>query len=257
MLKDSAELDKVKRKILADPARYIFPKVGESKNTNDKKPDADTEIDEDLIYMTLYKPSRPISQAGCTSNTDWSPAPVRHCLNRPSSDQRKTNSNANFASRQDLVQAHLDNSVLLRMISDLRDKGKNNALCILVTCAMQLGCNIPDWCRQELPLVGLPPEGKARFAKALREYRNGIPHPFNSKSLDVTVDTGNPFYQESEIFRMELEDVPAGEEITQDNTTIESIYGDSNQPVDVCGNCGAEKCDDGSKLKRCVGCKER
>jgi hypothetical protein len=156
-----------------------------------------------------------------------------------------------------LVQAHLDNGVLMRMINDLHDKGRNNTLCILIACAMQLGCNIPDWCRQELPLVGLPPEGKARFAKALCDYRNGIPYPFNSKSLDVTVDTGNPFYQKSEIFWMELEEVPAGEEITKDNTTTERIYGAFNQPVDVCGNCGAGQCDDGSKLKRCVGCKER
>jgi hypothetical protein len=178
-------------------------------------------------------------------------------VNRSPSSQSQSSSSANFALRQDLVQAHLDSGVLLRMISDLRNKGKNNALCILIACAMQLGCNIPDWCRQGLPLVDLPPGGKARFVKALREYRNGIPYPFNSKGLDVTVNTGNPFYQESEIFWMELEDVPAGEEINQENTTIERIYGDFNLPVDVCGNCGAGQCDDDSELKRCVGCKER
>ncbi|KAI4848768.1 hypothetical protein E4T44_03746 [Aureobasidium sp. EXF-8845] len=165
ILDDSAELDKVKQKILASPARYTFLKIEKPDDTNDKKSNADNEIDEGLIHMSLYKPAHP--------------------------------------------------------------------------------------CRQGLPLVDPPPEGKARFVKALREYRNGIPYPFNSKGLDVTVNTGNPFYQESEIFWMELEDIPAGEEINQENTTIERIYGDFNLPVDVCGNCGAGQCDDGSKLKRC------
>ncbi|CAD0081981.1 unnamed protein product [Aureobasidium vineae] len=141
---------------------------------------------------------------------------------------------------KDLVQQHLDSGVLMRMINDLRGKGQGNALCLLIACAMQLGCNIPDWCCQELTLVykkcRLPPDGE---------------------SLDLTVSTGNPFYKESEIFWMRLEDVPAGEEITQQNTTIERVYGDFNHPVDICGNCAGQQCDDGSKLKRCAGCKER
>jgi hypothetical protein len=159
------------------------------------------------------------------------------------------------------VREHLDDGILMRMISDLRDEGKRNALCLLVACAMQLGCNIPDECRQELVQTykkcRLPPVGEARFAKALGEYRNGIPYPFNSKGLTLTAETGNPFYKESEITWMTLEEVPAGEEITQKNTTIERVYADFNQPIDVCGNCGAGQCDDGSKLKRCAGCKER
>jgi hypothetical protein len=109
---------------------------------------------------------------------------------------------------------------------------------------MQFGCTIPDECRQELVQTykkcRFPPVGEARFAKALGGYRNGI-----------------PYYKESEITWMTLEEVPAGEEITQENTTIERVYADFNQPVDVCGNCGAGQCDDGSKLKRCAGCKER
>jgi hypothetical protein len=119
---------------------------------------------------------------------------------------------------KDLVQAHLDSGVLLRMISNLRDKGQGNALCLSIACSMQLGCNVPDWCRQELVQVykkcRLPPIGEARFAKALVDYRNGIPYPFNSKGLKLTAETGNPFYQESEITWMTLEEVPAGEEIT-------------------------------------------
>lgn len=143
------------------------------------------------------------------------------------------------------------------MIDDLRARGQNKALCLLIACAMQLGCNIPDRCRQGLALGGLPSEGKVRFAKALRDYRNGISYPFNSKGLYLTMSTGSPSYDESEIFWMGLEDVPAGEEITQANTTIERVHGDFNQPVDVCGNCGTSHCDDGSELKRCTGCKER
>jgi hypothetical protein len=159
------------------------------------------------------------------------------------------------------VREHLDSGVLMGMISDLRDKGKRNALCLFIACAMQLGCTIPDECRQELVQTykkcRLPPVGEARFAKALGEYRNGIPYPFNSKGLTLTAETGNPFYKESEITWMTLEEVPAGEDVTQENTTIERVYADFNQPVDVCGNCGAGQCDDGSKLKRCAGCKER
>ncbi|KAI5209447.1 hypothetical protein E4T39_00931 [Aureobasidium subglaciale] len=165
------------------------------------------------------------------------------------------------ASHPDLVREHLDSGVLARMVETLRDEGRGNALCLLAACAMQIGCEIPDWYRQELLVIyktsRLPPVGEVRFGKALRDYRNGIPYPFNSKGLNLTASTGNPHYQESEIIWMRLEDVPAGEEITQQNTTIERIYGDFNQPVDVCGNCGADQCDDGGKLKRCAGCKER
>ncbi|KEQ67566.1 uncharacterized protein M437DRAFT_80210 [Aureobasidium melanogenum CBS 110374] len=218
MLNDSADLNKVEEKIVADRARYSFPSE-EKEESSDKEFDAD-DIEDDDIYMTLYNPSHP-----------------------------------------DLVQQHLDSGVLTHMINNLRDKGQGNALCLLIACAMQLGCTIPDWCRQELILIyqkcRLPPEGAIRFGKALHEYRNGIPYPFNSKGLHLTVSTGNPSYKESEITWMRLEDVPAGEEITQENTTIERVYGDFNQPVDVCGNCGARNCDDGSPLKRCAGCKER
>lgn len=145
-------------------------------------------------------------------------------------------------------------------INNLDDKGQGHALYLLVALAMQLGCNIPDWCRQELILTyqrcRLPPEGEVRFGKALRDYRNGIPYLFNCKGLQITAETGNPFYKESELFWMRFGVVPVGEEITQENTTIECVYGDSNQTVDVCGNCGAKQCDNGGSLKRCAGCKE-
>ncbi|KAI4722314.1 hypothetical protein E4T48_01508 [Aureobasidium sp. EXF-10727] len=220
MLNEAADLDKVRQKIVANPARYSFRKAAKPEDASDKETDADHDIDDDDIYMTLYNPSHP-----------------------------------------DLVQQHLDSGVLMRMINDLRDKGQGNALCILIACAMQLGCNIPDWCREELILVykkcRLPHEGVVRFGKALHDYHSGIPYPFPSKGLDLTVSTGNPFYKESEIFWMKLEEVPAGEEITQQNTTIKRVYGDFNHPVDVCGSCGAKECADGSKLKRCAGCKER
>ncbi|KAH0388744.1 hypothetical protein KCU92_g470, partial [Aureobasidium melanogenum] len=219
MLDDAADLNEVKKKIIADRARYSF-KSEEKEEASNKDADTDDNTEDDDIYMTLYNPSHP-----------------------------------------DLVQQHLDSGVLTRMINNFRDKGQGNALCLLIACAMQLGCNVPDWCRQELILTyqkcRLPPEGEVRFGKALRDYRNGIPYPFNCKGLNLTVNTGNPFYKESEIFWMRLEEVPAGEEITQENTTIERVYGDFNQPVDVCGNCGAKQCDDGSPLKRCAGCKER
>ncbi|KAI5208770.1 hypothetical protein AUEXF2481DRAFT_6343 [Aureobasidium subglaciale EXF-2481] len=85
----------------------------------------------------------------------------------------------------------------------------------------------------------LPPEGVVRFGKALRDYRNGVPYSYITKGLLQTFSSGSPTYQESEVFWMRLEDVPAGEEITQQNTSLERIRGDFNQPVDVCGNCGA------------------
>jgi hypothetical protein len=62
ILDDSAELDKVKQKILASPARYTFLKIEKPDDTNDKKSNADNEIDEGLIHMSLYKPSHPVSQ---------------------------------------------------------------------------------------------------------------------------------------------------------------------------------------------------
>ncbi|KAH0003481.1 hypothetical protein KCU78_g13878, partial [Aureobasidium melanogenum] len=163
MLDDAANLNEVKKKIIADQARYSF-KSEKEEESSDKDANSDDNTEDDDIYMTLCNPSHP--------------------------------------------------------------------------------------CR-------LPPEGEVRFGKALRDYRNGIPHPFNCKGFNLTVNTGNPFYKESEIVWMRLEEVPVGEEITQENTTIERVYGDFNKPVDVCGNCGAKQCDDGSPLKRCAGCKER
>ncbi|CAD0086412.1 unnamed protein product [Aureobasidium mustum] len=211
MLDDSADLNRVKEKILADRARYSFPKT-EKKNASDKDSDAGDNTEDDHIHMSLYNSSHP-----------------------------------------ELILTY-------------------------------------QKCR-------LPPEGEVRFGKALRDYRNGVPYPFNSKGLQLTAETGNPFYKESEIFWMRLEEVPAGEEITQENTTIERVYGDFNQPVDVCGNCGtklycgktcqkvhtpkhsclcpgfrkaheeqpadacgncgAKQTKDGSALKRCARCKNR
>lgn len=151
--------------------------------------------------------------------------------------------------------------MLVQMINDLLGKGQGNSLCLLIACAMELGCNIPDWCREELLLkykkCHLPPDGEVRFAKALRDYRNGIPYNFHSKNLGLTMETGNPYYDESEFTFMNLEDVPAGEEITQENTTLERQYYDFNHPIDTCGNCSAKQCTDGSNLKRCAGCKKR
>ncbi|TIA34562.1 hypothetical protein D6C83_06767 [Aureobasidium pullulans] len=229
LLDESADLNKVKEKILADPAKYSFKKQPTKAKEGDSASDSYMDMDDkedaasdepDDLYLTLY-------------NSDY----------------------------PDLLQQHLDSGVFIRMVNDLRDKGRGNALCLLTACAMQLGCQIPDWCRQELVAsykkCRLPPVGEARFGKALLEYRNGVPYPFNSKGLNLTVNTGNPHYQESEITWMRLEKVPVGEEITQQNTTIERTRFDFNRPVDVCGNCGAQQCEDGSNLKRCAGCKER
>jgi hypothetical protein len=38
------------------------PKVEKSEDASDKEEDADDEIDNDHIYMTLYNPSHPVSQ---------------------------------------------------------------------------------------------------------------------------------------------------------------------------------------------------
>jgi hypothetical protein len=70
ILDDSAELDKVKQKIVADPAKYTFPKIENPEDTNDKKPDTDDGIDEDLIHVSLYKPSHPVSQVRCKGDKD-------------------------------------------------------------------------------------------------------------------------------------------------------------------------------------------
>jgi hypothetical protein len=64
MLDDLADLDKVKQKILANPTKYSFPKVEKSENASDKEEEADDEIDNDHIYMTLYHSSHPVSQLG-------------------------------------------------------------------------------------------------------------------------------------------------------------------------------------------------
>ena len=210
-LSHDAGLDKVKRKILANPSKYAFK--------DDKTQDENAKPNKD-IYLTLYQPSHP-----------------------------------------DLVQEYLNDGVLLRMINDLRNKGKGYSLCILIACAMQLGCNIPDWCRQELLLVykkcHLPPEGEIQLHSALQTYRSGVPHPFCAKSLIETANSGNPSYDEEDVIFMNLENVPSGEEVTQQNTSIEPLEGDFNHPVDTCGNCGARQCQDGTILRRCAGCKER
>ncbi|KAG9702478.1 hypothetical protein KCU73_g18294, partial [Aureobasidium melanogenum] len=54
MLDDAADLNEVKKKIIADRARYSF-KSEEKEEASNK--DADTEDDD--IYMTLYNPSHP------------------------------------------------------------------------------------------------------------------------------------------------------------------------------------------------------
>ncbi|KAH0143956.1 hypothetical protein KCU67_g13312, partial [Aureobasidium melanogenum] len=56
MLDDAADLNEVKKKIIADRARYSF-KSEEKEEASNK--DADTEDDD--IYMTLYNPSHPVS----------------------------------------------------------------------------------------------------------------------------------------------------------------------------------------------------
>ncbi|KAI5246822.1 hypothetical protein E4T43_02506 [Aureobasidium subglaciale] len=147
------------------------------------------------------------------------------------------------ASHPVLVREHLDSVVLERMIVELRVQKRGNALCLLAACAMQLGFTCPL--------------SEVRFGKALRDYRNGVPCSYITKGLQQIFSSGCPTYQESEVFWMRLEDVPTSEEITQHNTSLERIRCDFNQPVDVCGNCGAGQCGDGSKLKRCVGCKKR
>ena len=67
MLNDSADLEKVKQKILANPTKYSFPKAGKSEDTGDKEADGDDDIDQDHIYMSLYNPSHPVSQNKLTA----------------------------------------------------------------------------------------------------------------------------------------------------------------------------------------------
>lgn len=132
------------------------------------------------------------------------------------SDKKRVFMSVYVPSHPDLVQQHLNTGVLVRMINDLYAKRSWHSLCLLVACAMQLGCNIPDWCREELTWkykkCHLSPDGEVSFGKALRDYRNGTPYPFNSEGLDCTIYTGNSYYDKSEIAWMALEDVPAGEE---------------------------------------------
>lgn len=65
MLNDSADLEKVKQKILANPTRYSFPKTEKAKDTSDKEANGDNDIDKDHIYMSLYNPSHPVSRSKC------------------------------------------------------------------------------------------------------------------------------------------------------------------------------------------------
>lgn len=57
MLDDAADLNEVKKKIIADRARYSF-KSEEKEEPSNK--DADAAEDDD-VYMTLYNPSHPVS----------------------------------------------------------------------------------------------------------------------------------------------------------------------------------------------------
>lgn len=65
MLNDVADLDKVKQEILANPAKYAFPKIEKPEDSSDKQADTDNNIDDDHIYMSLYNPSHPVSNLGC------------------------------------------------------------------------------------------------------------------------------------------------------------------------------------------------
>jgi hypothetical protein len=85
-LNDSADLDKVRQKILADPARYTFPKIEKSEDAKDQKQDADIGIDEDLIYMTLNNPSHPVSQLEPMSATNCLGVSICVCLCSYSAD---------------------------------------------------------------------------------------------------------------------------------------------------------------------------
>lgn len=58
MLDDAADLNEVKKKIIADRARYSF-KSEEKEEASNK--DADTDTEDDDIYMTLYNSSHPVS----------------------------------------------------------------------------------------------------------------------------------------------------------------------------------------------------
>lgn len=58
MLDDAADLNEVKKKIIADRARYCF-KSEEKEEASNK--DADTDTEDNDIYMTLYNPSHPVS----------------------------------------------------------------------------------------------------------------------------------------------------------------------------------------------------
>ncbi|KAH0143696.1 hypothetical protein KCU67_g13441, partial [Aureobasidium melanogenum] len=58
MLDDAADLNEVKKKIIADRARYSF-KSEEKEEASNK--DADTDTEDNDIYMTLYNPSHPVS----------------------------------------------------------------------------------------------------------------------------------------------------------------------------------------------------
>lgn len=110
-LSRSAELYKIKKTILADPAKYSFRKQSTEPDDGDSFTDEDVGKDEDDIYVTLYQPSHP-----------------------------------------DLVRDRLNDGVLLRMTNDLRNKNQGYMLCILIACAMQLGCNIPGWRRSRKKL---------------------------------------------------------------------------------------------------------
>lgn len=87
MLDDSADLDKVKQKILANPAKYSFPKIEKSEGTGDTEIEVENENDDAQIYMTLYNPSHPVSQIRCTKVESRSPAPVQLPSNHTSLKQ--------------------------------------------------------------------------------------------------------------------------------------------------------------------------
>lgn len=61
MLDDSADLNKVKEKILASRARYSFPKTEKKKESGDKDSDAGDNAEDDHIHMSLYNSSHPVS----------------------------------------------------------------------------------------------------------------------------------------------------------------------------------------------------
>lgn len=140
-------------------------------------------------------------------------------------------------------------------------------LILLTAVAMQLGCQLPpslrDFTSTKYRTTKLQRDGIAQMAKALRDYKDGTPYDFESKSL---VETANmpDFNEDDRLFPGSMlintsspEWGPGHKEMMQNlakkfRERIEA--GEYGYSADACGNCGKKPADGTGELKRCGRC---